>query len=213
MKCKLLLILAALPVLATGYVLFHPGVSFAVTPLAKTGAATGFQQEGNFTVDPVHTCIGFDIGHLGLSRVQGRFPKPVGSLHADAKNVSKSSVKITIDASSVDTDVVPRDADLRSPNFFDVAKYPEITFASTSIRKRGGRYVAVGDLTIHGVTKPVTIRFKAYGPIKDPRGNTRIGVVAEPLTIHRSDFAMTHDADTVSDDVTIRLSLEATLDK
>jgi polyisoprenoid-binding protein YceI len=213
MKSKLLLTLVTLPVLAIGYVVFHPGVSLAVTPLAKTSAETGFPQEGNFTVDPVHTCIGFDIGHLGISRVQGRFPKPVGSLRADARDVSKSSVKITIDASAVDTAVAPRDADLRSPRFFDVAKYPEITFASTSIRKQGHGYAAAGDLTIHGVTRPVTIRFKAYGPIKDPWGKTRIGVVAEPLTIHRSDFAMTTDADTVSDDVTIRLSLEATLDK
>jgi polyisoprenoid-binding protein YceI len=212
MMRKILLILVTLPILAAGYILFHPGVSFAVTPLAKTRAASS-QQEGNFTVDPVHTCIGFDIGHLGLSRVQGRFSKLVGSLHADAKDVSKSSVKITIAASSVDTAVAPRDADLRSPHFFDVAKYPEITFASTSMRKQGSGYIAIGDLTIHGVAKPVTIRFKAYGPIKDPWGNTRIGVVAEPLAIHRSDFAMTYDADTVSDDVTIRLSLEATLDK
>ena len=201
-----------IPVFASGYVLFHPGVAFTATPLAKS-AATGFQQDGNFTVDPVHTCIGFDIGHLGLSRVQGRFTKPTGSLHVDTRNVSTLSVKITIDASSVDTAVAPRDADLRSSNFFEVDRYPDITFASASIRKRRGSYIAVGDLTIHGVTKPVTIKFKAYGAIKDPWGKTRIGVVAEPLTIHRSDFAMTYDATTVSDDVTIRLSLEATLDK
>jgi len=212
MKRKLLLTILALPVLAIGYVLFHPGVAFTETPLARN-AATGFQQEGNFTVDPAHTCIGFDIGHLGISRVQGRFSKPIGSLHADAKNVSNSSVKITIDASSVDTAVAPRDADLRSPNFFDVARYPQITFISTSISKRGRSYVALGNLTMHGVTKPVTIKFKAYGPIKDPWGNTRIGVLSEPLTIHRSDFGMTFDAPSVSDDVTIRLSLEATQDK
>ena len=213
MKRTLVLTLVALPVVFMGYVVFHPGVAFAETPLAKTLPATSFPQEGNFTVDPAHTCIGFDIGHLGLSRVQGRFAKLTGSLHADATDVSKSNIKVTTDASSVDTAVAPRDADLRSPNFFDVAKYPEITFAGTSIKKDGNGYVAVGDLTIKGIAKPVTIRFKHYGPIKDPWGNTRIGVVAEPLEIHRSDFGMTYDADTVSDDVTIRLSLEATLAK
>ena len=210
---RLLIGAVTLAVLAAGYVLFHPGISFAETPLANGSAATSEPQEGNFTVDPMHTCVGFDIGHLGLSRVQGRFSKLTGSLHADAKNIEKSNVKITIDASSIDTAVAPRDADLRSANFFDVAKFPNLTFASTSLKKQKSNYIAVGDLTIKGVSKPVTIRFKLYGPVKDPWGNTRIGVVADPLVIHRSDFGMTYDADTVSDDVTIRLSLEATLDK
>ncbi len=200
-------------VLACGYCLFHPGISFAETPLAKGTVATNFPQQGQFTVDPAHTCIGFDIGHLGLSRVQGRFSKVSGSLHADAKDIAKSNIKITMDTSSVDTAVAPRDADLRSANFFDVAKYPEMTFTSTAIKQHGKSYIAVGDLAIKGISKPVAIRFKNYGPIKDPWGNTRIGVVAEPLVIHRSDFGMTFDADSVSDDVTIRLSLEATLDK
>jgi len=210
---KLLVTLVALPVFAAGYIVFHPGIGFAVTPLVKQLPVASLPQEGDFTVDPVHTCIGFDIGHLGISRVQGRFQKKVGTLHVDREKLSKSSVNITIDASSVDTAVTPRDADLRSPNFFDVARYPEITFASTSIRKSKGAYVAVGNLTMHGVTKPVTIRFKVYGPIKDPWGGTRIGVVSEPFVIHRSNFGMTFDADTVSDDVTVRLSLEATLNK
>jgi len=205
--------IATLTILATGYILFHPGITFAETPLAKGPAATTFPQEGNFSVDPAHTFVGFDIGHLGLSRVQGRFSKVSGSLHADAKDIAKSNIKITMDTSSVDTAVAPRDADLRSANFFDVAKYPEMTFTSTAIKQHGKSYIAVGDLAIKGISKPVAIRFKNYGPIKDPWGNTRIGVVAEPLVIHRSDFGMTFDADSVSDDVTIRLSLEATLDK
>jgi polyisoprenoid-binding protein YceI len=199
--------------LAAGYVLCHPGITFAETPLATAPVVTSFPQQGSFTVDPVHTCVGFDIGHLGLSRVQGRFSKLSGSLYADANNLDKSNVKITIDASSVDTAVAPRDADLRSPNFFDVTKYPEITFASTAIKKHGSSFIAAGDLTIKGVSKPVNIRFKQYGPIKDPWGNARIGVVAEPLVIHRSDFGMTFDANMISDDVTIRISLEATLNK
>jgi len=210
---RLMIAVVTLALLATGYILFYPGITFAETPLAKGPATSGFPQEGTFTVDPAHTCIGFDIGHLGLSRVQGRFSKLVGSLHADTRNIAKSGVKITIDAASIDTAVAPRDADLRSPNFFDVAKYPTVTFASTTVKKHKSGFLAVGDLTIKGVSKPVTIKFKAYGPIKDPWGNTRIGVVAEPLVIHRSDFGMTYDANTVSDDVTIRLSLEATLDK
>ncbi|MBP7276131.1 MAG: YceI family protein [Kiritimatiellae bacterium] len=212
MKRKLLLTLAVLVVLAAGYVVYHPGIAFAETPLAQKSGATSMQK-GNFTVDPGHTSIGFDIGHMGLSRVQGRFSKFTGALHADATDLSKSSVKITVDASSIDTAVAMRDEHLRAPDFFDVAKHAEITFASTSIRKEESEYVAVGDLTIKGVAKPVTIRFKHYGPIQDPWGNTRIGIVAEPVVIQRSDFGMTHGADAISDDVTIRVSLEATLDK
>jgi polyisoprenoid-binding protein YceI len=213
MKRALLLALVVLPILPVAYILCHPGIAFAETELAKTLPATSLPQEGQFTVDPAHTCVGFDVGHLGLSRVQGRFNKLSGYLYANGPDVAKSNVTITIDAASVDTAVEPRDKHLRTPDFFDVVKYPAITFASTAVRKEGDGYVAVGDLTLKGVTKPVTIRFKSYGPIKDPWGNTRIGVVAEPLVIQRTDFGMMYDTKAVSDDVTIRLSLEATLNK
>jgi len=213
MNRKFLLALVTVPALAAGYVVFHPGVAYAETPLAKRLAPTPFQEGGHFTVDPMHTFVGFDIGHLGLSRVQGRFSKLTGSLDADPKDLGKSSVNITAQIGSVDTAVAPRDADLRSDHFFDAEKYPELTFHSTSISRHGRGYTAAGDLTIKGVTKPVAIQFKQYGPIKDPWGKTRIGIVAEPLVIHRSQFGMTFDADTISDDVNVRLSLEATLDK
>ena len=131
----------------------------------------------------------------------------------DTKDITKDAVQITIQTDSVDTNVAPRDADLRSANFFDVTKYPEMTFKSTSIRAKGNSYIAEGNLTLRGFSKPVTISFKQYGPIKDPWGGTRVGIVAEPLTIHRSDFGMTYDADSVSNDVVVRISLEATQDK
>ena len=91
--------------------------------------------------------------------------------------------------------------------------YPELTFSSTKLKKQGNGYVAVGDLTLKGVTKPLTIHFKQFGPIKDPWGNTRTGVVAEPLVIRRADYGITFDADSISDDVNVRLSLEATQNK
>lgn len=211
---RLLIVTVTLAVLAAGYILFHPGISFAETTIAKNPAVENFPQSGHFTVDPAHTCLGFDIGHLGLSRVQGRFSHPVGTLFVDKKNIANSNVEITVETATIDTAVAPRDADLRSNHFFDVEKYPKLTFTSTSIKKKSkSTFLALGDLTIKGISKPITIRFKVYGPIKDPWGNARIGVVAEPLTIHRSDFGITYDADTVSDDVKIRLSLEATLDK
>ncbi len=213
MKRNAALSLIALPVLAASYATLHPGVSIAKTPLAEILAPTPFKQNGTYTVDPAHTFVGFDIGHLGLSRVQGRFDKLVGTLQIDGKDLSKSSVQLTMQTESVDTNVAPRDMDLRSSNFFDVAKYPEMTFRSTRIRSYGRGYLAEGDLSLKGVTKPVTISFKQYGPIRDPWGGTRIGILAEPLTIHRSAYGMAFDADTVSDDVIVHISLEATLNK
>lgn len=213
MNRRLLAAAIAIPAIAAATIIFHPGVAADVTPMAQAAAPAGLQKSGDFTVDPAHTCVGFDIGHLGLSRVQGRFSKVMGTVHADAAHVANSSVTIRIDPASVDTAVPPRDADLRSANFFDVEKYADMTFTSRSIRKQGSGYRAVGDLAMHGVTRPVEIEFKAYGPIKDPWGNTRIGIVARPLTLKRSDFGMTFDADTVSDDVTVRLSMEATLSR
>jgi len=213
MKWTRILAVAFVPALVAGTLAFHPGLAFAETPLARLTPASAFKQAGSYKVDPMHTCIGFDIGHLGLSRVQGRFSKMSGSLQVDLTDLTKSSVKITALTNSIDTAVVPRDADLRSANFFNVEKFPELTFTSTEIRKVDAGYVAVGDLTIKGVTKSVSIPFKQYGPINDPWGNSRIGVVSDPIVIHRAEFGITADADSVSDDVNVRLSLEATLNK
>jgi polyisoprenoid-binding protein YceI len=214
MKSRNLLIASAFPLAFVGYLAFHPGIAWATPRMTKLAAPTALRQSGSLTIDPMHTNVGFDIGHLGLSRVQGRFDKVSGSIEADSKDLSKSSVSITIQTASVDTAVAPRDADLRSDHFFNVDKFPELTFKSTHIRKRGGVYVADGDLTLLGVTKSISIPFKIYGPIKDPWGGTRIGIVADPVVLHRNDFGMTFDpAPLISDDVNIRISLEATVNK
>ncbi len=213
MKFNRLFSLVAVPAIALGYVVYHPGVAFAKTPLSRLLSPTAFQSDTSFTVDPAHTCVGFDIGHLGLSRVQGRFDKLSGSISVKPKELAKSSVKVVIQTDSVDTNVGPRDADLKSANFFEVATYPEMTFESTSIKRKGSGYIAEGKLTLKGVTKSVSIPFKQYGPIKDPWGNNRIGILADPITIHRSDYGMNFDADTVSNDVVVHISLEATEDK
>lgn len=212
MKFKSVYAVLGIPAIAAGYVLFHPGIAFAATPLTILGESP-VKESGSYSIDGWHTFAGFDIGHLGLSRVQGRLDKITGKLQFDAADISKSSVAVTMDVNSIDTNVPPRDADLRSPNFFDVQKFPLLTFKSTQVHKHGKGYVVVGDLTLKGVTKSVSIPFKQYGPMKDPWGGTRIGLVADPITIHRSDFGITYDADSISDDVAIRLSVEATLDK
>lgn len=207
----------AVPATFGAVMAFHPGIAFAETPLAQQAPAP--LQGGSFTTDPMHTCVGFEIGHLGLSRIQGRFDKTSGHIVADPKNLDASSVTFTAQTESVDTNVAPRDAHLKTPDFFDAAKYPEIKFVSTKIRKKGKGYVAEGDLTIKATTKHIEIPFKAYGPITDPWGGTRVGIVADPIKIDRQAYGIAYNEKlpngepAVSNEVTIRLSVEATLDK
>lgn len=216
MKRKLALLVLAVPAAFGAVVAFHPGVAFAETPLAKLPVKA--LQAGNYSVDPMHTSVGFDVGHMGLSRVQGRFTEVSGKLVVDPKGADKSSITFRIGTDSVDTAVAPRNAHLKTKDFFDVATYPDITFASTKIAKKGKGYVATGLLTMHGVTKEIQIPFKAYGPLVGER-DTRVGVVSEPIVLHRLEYGIPYNQKlpdgtlAVSDDVNVRLSLEATLDK
>lgn len=218
MKNKTLLAATALTVGFASYVTFHPGVAFAAPAYAAI-QGTKLPATGSYTVDPAHTSVGFEIGHLGVSKVQGRFTKNVGKISIDEKDLGKSSVEFTTETASVDTAVAPRDAHLRTADFFDAEKYPTISFKSTSIKKAGKGYVAEGDLTIKATTKKVKIPFKAYGPITDPWKNTRVGFVSDAITINRQDYGIAYNdklpdgTPAVANEVTIRLSLEATLDK
>lgn len=217
MKRKLALLALTAPFVFGAVVVFHPGVAFAETPLAKLPARA--LDPGTYTVDPMHTSVGFDIGHVGLSRVQGRFNEVSGKLVVDPKDLGKSSVTFRIGTASVDTAVAPRDAHLKTKDFFDVATYPEIVFASTKIAKKGKGYVATGNLTIHGVTKEIQIPFKATGPMDTGPTGVRVGIVSEPFQLNRLDFGvgdstkMPNGAMALSPEVNVRLSLEASLDK
>jgi polyisoprenoid-binding protein YceI len=212
MKSRTIFVAAALP-LAYGLVIaFHPGIAYA-SQATKNGTPILKKTSGSYTIDPMHTSVGFEIEHLGLSRVQGRFEKVSGHIQADVQDISKSKVNFTIQSDSVNTSVAPRDADLRSPNFFDAATYPEINFVSTHVKKRGSGFVAEGELTMHGVTKTIAIPFKMNGPIKDPWGGVRAGIVAESILINREDYGMKSDVPMVGSEVTVRISLEGTLDK
>ncbi len=215
-----LLLALAVPAAFVSVVALHPGLPFEATPLAQ-GKPTTIGTPGTYTVDPMHTSVGFDIQHLGISRVQGRFAGVAGKLVVDPKHVEKSSVTFRIGVDSVDTAVAARNAHLKTKEFFDVATYPEITFASKTVRKTRHGYVASGDLTMHGVTKTVEIPFKAYGPVPvgEGMGGVRIGVVSEPLVLNRLDYGIPYDqklpdgTPAVGYDVNIRLSMEAILDK
>jgi polyisoprenoid-binding protein YceI len=203
------------------WVVLHPGVGFA-EPRIAAGEATPFAQPASYTIDPMHGTISFEITHLGISKVHGRFNKFGGKIREDAEDVGKSSVEFTAQVDSLDTALAMRDEHLEGSEFFDVARYPEMTFKSTRVARAGDGYVVTGDLTIKGQTKPVSIPFKHYGPLS-LKGvgdeSTRVGIIAEPITIKRSDFGVGKDirlpdgTEGASDEVTVRISLEATLDK
>src|SRR6476620_8470277 len=140
----------------------------------------------SYSIDAAHSSIVFSIRHLAISNVRGRFTDFSGTLVYDEQDINKSSVEMTIKAASINTDVKQRDDHLRSADFFDVAKYADITFKSARIEKRGEAYVAVGMLTMHGVSKEVAIVFKIGGKTKDMVGEVHLGAEGA-LTINRQD--------------------------
>lgn len=212
---KSTLIVASIPLAAGAYITFHPGVAWAQDPEPASVSLAKFQLPGTFKIDPMHTSVGFDIGHFGLSRVQGRFNEMSGSITIDPQNLEKNAVEVVIKTQSVDTAVTPRDNHLRTADFFDAAKFPEIRFKSTSVTPKGTGYVLEGNLTIKDVTKKVSIPFKHFGPLPEQDGGLRVGFVSEPLTINRLDYGVGADqklpngASAISNDVVIRLSVEA----
>jgi polyisoprenoid-binding protein YceI len=177
--------------------------------VAVTMAVSAAAQAGTWKIDPNHSAAQFSVRHLGVSTVRGAFMKVSGSASYDPADPSKNSVDVTIDANSVDTRVQMRDNDLRSPNFLDVQKYPTITFKSKQSKSAGaGKLEILGDLTIHGVTKEVTLDVDGpSAPIKDPWGNQRIGASAS-TKINRKDFGVNGAAGAVGDEITITIDTE-----
>lgn len=146
----------------------------------------------SYRLDPVHTSVGFAVRHLVISKVRGRFNEFSGTILYDEEEITNSSVNITIKSTSIDTRHAKRDKHLRSPDFLDAKRFPAITFKSKRVEKRGEGYVAIGTLTIHGVSKEVELHFTLLGKVRDPWGNTRIGAEAA-LTINRKDFGIVWD--------------------
>ncbi len=171
--------------------------------------ASAFAQAKDWKIDPNHTAAQFSVRHLGISTVRGAFTKVSGTATFDPADPSKDSIEVTIDASSVDTRVEMRDNDLRSPNFFDVAKYPTLTFKSKRVEVAGaGKLKVTGDLTIHGVTKEVVLDVDGPSqPITDPKGNSHMGASAG-TKINRNDFGVSGRPGMVGDEVTITIDAE-----
>jgi len=166
-------------------------------------------------IDPAHSAAHFSVRHLGISNVRGDFTGISGAVLLDDQDVTKSTVEVTIDASSVDTRVADRDKDLRSERFFDVANYPTLTFKSKKVEQVAeGKLKVTGDLTIRGVSKEVVLEVEGpTAPIKDPWGNQRTGVTGS-TKINRQDFGVKWNAKldnggvVVGDEVTITFDVE-----
>lgn len=149
----------------------------------------GFSQPVKYNVDKSHSNIGFAVEHMAITTVYGKFNEYEIDLTLDLANAANSSVTARIHVPSIDTNEPKRDNHLRSGDFFDAENYPEMLFVSHKIEKTDNGYLAHGDLTIRGVTKPITLPFRVKGPITDARGNKRIGVEAK-LTINRQEFGI-----------------------
>ncbi|HZC66858.1 MAG TPA: YceI family protein [Candidatus Dormibacteraeota bacterium] len=195
-----------------GHILHRAFITAAIAGVLSLPAAAA---TATWKVDPAHTAAEFGVKHLMISTVRGSFKGVKGTVNWDDSDVTKSTVNVTIDATTVDTGEPARDKDLKSDKFFDTADNPTLTFKSTKVEEAGaGKLKVTGDLTIRGVTKQVVL--DVDGPsasIKDPYGNTRSALSAS-TKINRQDFGVKWNANldgggvVVGDDVNINIDLE-----
>ena len=164
-----------------------------VSAIALLSSLSALAQTSTWNIDPAHSTAQFTVRHLGISNVTGNFTKVTGSVVLNEKDVTQSQVSASIDVGSVDTRVEARDKDLKSPNFFDVEKYPTVEFKSKRIVSSGEKLQVIGDLTIHGTTREVTLDVDGPTPeLADPWGNSRRGISAT-TTINRKDFNLVYN--------------------
>lgn len=186
-------------------------VASAVLLLASTVAA----RAADFAIDPTHTTLGFKVKHLGVSYVTGHFGKFSGTVSFDPKDLKTIKANVTIEAASVNTGHEQRDNHLRDPDYFDAANHPRLTFVSKEVKDiAGNKFKLVGDLTIRGVTKTVTLDCEFGGAMDSPFGDVRAGFSAT-TNINREDFGMTGGpaGALVGKEVKINLEVEAAAKK
>ena len=180
------------------------------------GFAAGARAADTYKIDPVHSSVGFSVRHMVISNVKGKFQEFGGTILLENNKLIEATG--TIQTKSVDTGVAQRDQDLRSANFFDVEKLPTITFKSKRVEKKGEEFVLVGDFTMHGVTKELSLPVKLSGPVKDPWGNSRIGLETR-TKLSRKEYGMTYNKAleagglVVGDEVEIEINAEAVKEK
>ena len=184
--------------------------SIALTLTVATLSVAAHAQVSSWKIDSAHSGIEFKIRHLGVSNVRGSFSKVTGTVMLDEKVLTKSSVDATIDANTMSTNNEGRDKHLKSPDFFNLEKFPTLTFKSTSLTQAGGKLMLTGDLTLAGVTKPITLTLDGPAPAqKDAKGTIRSGFSATG-TLHRKDFdfGSKYSAPLLGDDVDFTIDIE-----
>ena len=171
---------------------------------------------GTWDIDPIHSEVSFQVRHLVVSKVRGRFDAFEGTI-VTAEDPAQSSVQVTIDAASIDTNNDDRDAHVRSADFLDTDNFPQISFSSTGVRTGDGDYLVDGELTIHGVTKPVILGVEVNGFTPDHLGGTRTGFSAA-TEINRGDFGISFNGPIpgtngvmLSDKISINVEIQAVL--
>jgi len=184
-------------------------LTFAACILALA-APCAFAQPSTWVSDPNHSEIDFGITHMSIAKVHGRFGGVNATLQYDAADITKSSVQVTIDVSTVETGVQGRDNDLKGANYFDVVNFPKATFTSTSVTKNGNDLSVAGNLTLHGVTKPVVLDVEGPTPPITARGKVHMGFSAT-TTISRTAFGIAPNmaAAMLGDEVKLTIELDA----
>ena len=174
-----------------------------------TAAASAAHAADTYSVDPVHSSISFKISHVGISYIHGRFDDFSGQFVIDKDDPAKSSFSLAIKVDSVDTNNQKRDEHLRNADFFNAKQFPTLNFQSTGVKAVDGGYEVTGDLTLHGVKKPVTFTLKGGDKVVEfPKGMQRVGF-GTTLTIKRSDYDMKAMLDALGDEIPIDIGVEA----
>lgn len=183
-----------------------PVLLFVITVVGQVSTSRPYPIDNN------HSTVGFSVPILGgLSQVKGKFTDFAITLNNDEKDITKSSVSVVIKATSVDTGIEGRDRHLRNADFFDVEKYPEITFKSERIEKKGKQFIAHGPLTMHGVTKEIALPFTVTGTFKNPSSNKMSVGYSARTVLNRRDFGINYSRQDnptfVGDNITIEIEL------
>lgn len=183
----------------------------SLAAVAILASSLSLNAQTKWVVDPVHSSVNFNIEHLVISEVEGKFKTYTGSITASKPDLTDAAIEFAIDVNSIDTENEMRDKHLVAPDFFDAGKYPKMTFKSTSFKKlSGNKYVLNGNLTIHGITKPAKFDVAYGGTAKDGYGNTKAGFKAKG-SINRFDYGLKYNSLTEAGGATLGKDVEIDL--